>query len=71
MLVYNGESVKITVVSDGNPDTVIQPGEYAKLAGELVGFATDMFHVLEDGEWYAKREHCYSGADVEIYNNRK
>ncbi|MBP1308962.1 hypothetical protein JOD82_001982 [Paenibacillus sp. 1182] len=48
MLVYNGETVAITVVAEGNPFTVIQPGE-----------------------WYAKREHSHSGADIEIYNAAK
>ncbi|WP_311080981.1 hypothetical protein [Paenibacillus polymyxa] len=68
MLVYNGESKNITVVAEGNPVTVIQPGEYAELIGGVTGFNTDVFYVLEDGNWYAKREGCYTSADVEIYN---
>ena len=71
MLVYNGETVAITVVAEGNPFTVIQPGEYAELVGDLVGFATEEFYVQEPGEWYTKRKHCHSGADIEIYNAAK
>ncbi|ADO59727.1 hypothetical protein [Paenibacillus polymyxa] len=67
MLIYNGETVAITVVAEGNPFTVIQPGEYA----ELAGFTAHEFYVQEPGEWYAKREHCHSGADIEIYNAAK
>ncbi|WP_348622568.1 hypothetical protein [Paenibacillus polymyxa] len=69
--VYNGDTEKITIVSDGNPHTVIEPGEVAELIGELAGFNTDEFYVLEPGEWYAKRENCHSGADIEIYNAAK
>ncbi|MEC0234092.1 hypothetical protein P4H71_07070 [Paenibacillus kribbensis] len=68
MLIYNGESAAITVVSDVNPATTIQPGEFAELIGDLAGFATDEFYVQEPGEWYAKRENCHTGADIEIYN---
>jgi hypothetical protein len=70
VLVYNGESVAITVVAEGNPVTVIQPGEFAKLVGELGGFNTDEFYVIEDGEWYVKREGCQTVADLEIYNEK-
>ncbi|WP_025716048.1 hypothetical protein [Paenibacillus sp. 1-18] len=68
MLIYNGESAAITVVAENNPTMVIQPGEFAELAGDLSGFATDEFYVQEPGEWYTKREGCYTGADIEIYN---
>ncbi|WP_068505875.1 hypothetical protein [Paenibacillus kribbensis] len=70
VLVYNGESVAITVVAEGNPVTVIQPGEFVELVGPLWGFNSDAFYVLEDGEWYAKHEGCYTGADLEIYNGK-
>lgn len=68
MRVYNGEDMAITIVTDGNADVVIQPGEYATIETDAA-FNSDGFYVQEDGDWYAK-ENGSTGADLEIYNGR-
>ncbi|MFW5438916.1 hypothetical protein [Paenibacillus apiarius] len=65
--IYNGEERKITVVSDGNPDAVIEPGETVEITLSSDAVISDSFYVLEDGEWYTKE----TDGRVEIYNAGK
>ncbi|QHZ53385.1 hypothetical protein [Paenibacillus larvae] len=76
MKVYNGEKIVITVVSDGNEDVTVHPQSIVEINLDLMGkenpdgkhrFNDDSFYILEEGDWYAKTEHCGSGADIEIY----
>lgn len=72
MKVYNGENIAITIVSDGNPDINIPPLEVAEINLDIMNvhffnFPDGSFYILEEGDWYAKTEHCGSGADIEIY----
>ncbi|AHD06426.1 hypothetical protein [Paenibacillus larvae] len=69
MKVYNGENIAITIVSDGNPDVSIPPKGVTEINLDLNEhrFNEGSFYILEEGDWYAKTEHCASGADIEIY----
>lgn len=73
MQVKNGESVVITVVSDGNPDVSIQPGESVVIDLDIPSqvnregkhkFSTDSFYVVEEGDWYAEIE----GDQITLYD---
>lgn len=69
--VYNGEEFAITVVSDGNEDVVIEPGETVEIdLTDEHHFNDDSFYVQEEGEWYAKEADHYGGR-IEIYNAGK
>lgn len=71
--IYNGEEIAITVVSDGNDDVVINPGETVEieLNDEHNFNANDgSFYVQEEGEWYAKEVDSYGGR-IEIYKSGK
>lgn len=66
--VYNGEEINITIVSDGNPDVVIEPGETVEIGlTDEHRFNDDSFYVQEEGDWYAKEVDSYGGR-IEIYN---
>jgi hypothetical protein len=64
--IYNGENVKITVVTD--LETVIIPGKSSTVVkmSEDAWYAGD-FHVEEEGNWYTKTG-TSSGADLEIHS---
>lgn len=66
--VYNGESTVVTVVSDGNEDIVIQPGETVEmnLTDEHL-LSDDALYVQEEGDWYFKEVSGFGGR-IEIYN---
>jgi hypothetical protein len=75
--VFNGENYAITVVSDGNPDTVIPAKGMVEIDLDLCTshnlngahvFNQGSFYVLEDGDWTLKYENNYTGYDLEIYN---
>lgn len=68
--VYNGEDHAITLVSDGNPDVLIQPYQTIEITISTDTVISDSFYVVEEGEWYTKEGKDLDGR-VEIYNARK
>lgn len=65
--VYNGEDCAITLVTDNNPDVIIQPYESVVIELSIDAVISDSFYIVEDGEWYTKE----NGGRVEIYNAGK
>ena len=66
--IYNGEDRDITIVTDF--ETVVIKAKDCKMVwvGSDAQFNTGDFYVEEEGNWYAKTEHCNTGCDIEIYN---
>ena len=63
--VFNGENVAITVVTNFDNDTVIQPKSFAIIETEAT-FNSDNFYVEQEGKWLGKINGS-TGADLEIY----
>lgn len=65
--VHNGENMDITVVTDYCNVTILAKSSAIVEVDEDAEFNSGEFYVEEDGDWYAKADNCYTGADIEIY----
>jgi hypothetical protein len=63
--VFNGSNEVITVVTNFNNDTVMEPKTFAEVETEAA-FNSDDFYVENAGRWRGKVNGT-TGADVEIY----
>lgn len=60
-LVFNREPHIITLVTDGNPDVIIQPNETIENTLSTDAVISDSFYVIEEGDWYTKEVEEHGG----------